>query len=229
MMKYFYEVHEATTSPELGGALDASPWNLAPTIELENFWEPVGVKTFRPKTMVKVLHYSEAIYVSFVVEDQYVRCVHTTDQENIFEDSCVEMFIAPKNAEGYFNIETNCGGSILMWYITDPTGVMEGKIKKADVVSKDAMQQIIRYHSLPKKLEEEITEPVTWRVDYKVPLKLLEEYTGQKHSLKGEIWKANFYKCAEKSSHPHWGMWSPIQTTYLNFHQPQYFGEIKFL
>ncbi|MCH8859253.1 MAG: hypothetical protein IID54_06710 [Proteobacteria bacterium] len=40
-------------------------------------------------------------------------------------------------------------------------------------------------------------------------------------------WRGNFYKCGDKTSHPHWGMWSPI-TNRLSFHQPALFGDLVF-
>ena len=43
----------------------------------------------------------------------------------------------------------------------------------------------------------------------------------------GERWRANFFKCAENSKHPHWASWSPIGPI-LKFHQPNRFGELYF-
>ncbi|MCD6337129.1 MAG: hypothetical protein J7M01_02720, partial [Candidatus Marinimicrobia bacterium] len=37
----------------------------------------------------------------------------------------------------------------------------------------------------------------------------------------------NLYKCGDKTSHPHWASWSPIDK--LNFHQPKHFGEFVFV
>jgi hypothetical protein len=45
--------------------------------------------------------------------------------------------------------------------------------------------------------------------------------------LSGQTWRANLYKCADLSSHPHWGAWAEIGER-LDFHQPSRFGEIAF-
>lgn len=39
---------------------------------------------------------------------------------------------------------------------------------------------------------------------------------------------ANFYKCADGTSLPHYLSWSPIETEKPDFHRPDFFGEIYF-
>jgi hypothetical protein len=43
---------------------------------------------------------------------------------------------------------------------------------------------------------------------------------------KGNLWRANFYKCGDDTSHPHWAAWSPVDE--LNFHLPRCFGRLGF-
>ena len=42
----------------------------------------------------------------------------------------------------------------------------------------------------------------------------------------GQVWRGNFFKCAEDISHPHWAAWSPVDE--FNFHLPRCFGTIQF-
>jgi len=58
-------------------------------------------------------------------------------------------------------------------------------------------------------------------------LALFETFVGPLGAPSGQIWRANFYKCADESSHPHWGSWADIGER-LDFHQPECFGEIIF-
>ena len=58
------------------------------------------------------------------------------------------------------------------------------------------------------------------------PFALLEAYVGPIAIDKGSVWGANFYKCGDETSHPHWGAWSPVDE--LNFHLPRCFGRLGF-
>ena len=44
----------------------------------------------------------------------------------------------------------------------------------------------------------------------------------------GVTWRANFYKCADHTSHPHWLSWSVIGSGKFEFHVPEYFGTLEF-
>ena len=78
--------------------------------------------------------------------------------------------------------------------------------------------------SLPAVVDPEIAEPQAWYVAYQVPLALFECYVGEIRRGGGAAWRANFYKCGDKTSHPHWLSWSPVSA--LNFHLPACFGEL---
>ena len=54
----------------------------------------------------------------------------------------------------------------------------------------------------------------------------MEQYVGRLCNLPGQTWRGNFYKCADRSSHPHWASWSPLGEP-LNFHTPQFFGPLR--
>lgn len=44
----------------------------------------------------------------------------------------------------------------------------------------------------------------------------------------GVTWRANFCKCADDSSRPHWLTWSPVTDSEPAFHRPKYFGILEF-
>lgn len=177
-------------------------------------------------TQVKALYDASNLYVRFRVADRYVRCRHTQYNAMVCQDSCVELFVQPKRDHGYFNFEFNCGGALLLSYIEDPTRTPDGFLKFTRVPEHLGRQVSIR-HSLPKVMEHEIADPVTWYVGCRIPLTLLEQYVGPLGALPGQTWRGNFYKCADESSHPHWGSWTP-QGEPLNFHRPEIFGEWHF-
>lgn len=142
------------------------------------------------------------------------------------DDSCVEFFARPISERGYFNFEINCGGTMLLYYIEDPTREGPAFVKYTPVEQKIA-NGVKMFHSMPRVVDPEAGMPVTWVIQYEVPLALFETYLGPIGKLGGQAWTANFFKCGDETSHPHWASWSPIGTE-LNFHQPVFFGFLEF-
>jgi hypothetical protein len=176
-----------------------------------------------PETQVKLKYDNNNIYVIFRVKDHYVRAVAKETNGKVYEDSCVELFFTPGSDvnRGYFNLETNCKGVFLFQYHLN-----NGK-KQGFVDSKDA-GEIEMSHSLEKNAENEITEPLVWTIEYKIPFSILSKYMDVDKPASGVRWKANFYKCGDKTSHPHWLTWAPVVFPKPNFHLPEFFGWLEF-
>jgi hypothetical protein len=207
----------------MDGAWDGAAWQQANTLEIDTFQPESG--SHRPRTQARLLHASDGVFGIFRVEDQYVRCRHTRDMDPVYQDSCVEFFVQPNRDRGYFNFEFNCGGSLLCYYVIDPTRV-GGKLKHFTPLAERDIGQIDRYHSMPTFVDPEIAEPVEWVLEFFVPFTVLQRYVGPFDHGSGAEWRANMYKCADGSSHPHWASWSPIPG--MNFHVPRSFGTVRF-
>jgi hypothetical protein len=199
-------------------------WDLVESIQLD--WFHPASSDHRPRTQVRMLHGPRDLLVRFDVDDQYVLSTATRFQQSVCLDSCVEFFFRPDAARGYFNLEINCGGTMLMSYIQDPRRTEAG-FSKWMPVSWDDARKIQIFHSLPKVVIPERQEPTAWRIGCRIPLETLEPYVGPIQTLSGQTWTGNFYKCADRSSHPHWASWAPLGQM-LNFHQPDHFGAISF-
>jgi hypothetical protein len=163
--------------------------------------------------------------VIFKVDDAYVRCNTKEINGPVWEDSCVEFFFSPdaKLPLRYFNLEINCGGIPLMHYNTFAK-------KEITELKVEEIQKIEIAHSYAPAGDKEIPGPLTWTLEYRIPLTILEKYSQVTHPAKGVIWRANFYKIAHKSSHPHYASWNlvEIDPTDVDMHTPEYFGELKF-
>ena len=114
---------------------------------------------------------------------------------------------------------------MLLYYITDHRRI-PGGFRKFVKVPKRYVKNVHIHHSLTGKIDPEITEPTTWFVGIFIPFKLFERFTGATGEPAGQKWQGNFYKCGDKTSHPHWASWSPVYKH--NFHLPQYFGTLIF-
>jgi hypothetical protein len=211
-------------APNKIGDWDDLAWNHVAVAEVSHFH--ARSSDFHPVTQARLMHDGERIFLRFDVQDRYVISTATEFQQAVFKDSCVEFFFRPRMEAGYFNVEMNCGGTLLMSYIVDPARTAAGFAKFQLVTAEDA-GKIVIHHSMPKVVDPEIAEPVNWRIGAIIPMAALEPYMGKVGELSGQKWTGNLFKCAEKNSHPHWGAWSPIGEV-LNFHQPKYFGQFRF-
>jgi hypothetical protein len=219
-----YHVKRATVCPELAGLWDGPAWGQTEAITVDNF-RPES-SDHRPKVQAKLLFDAETIYGIFYVEDKYVRAVHTGYQESVCKDSCVEFFVKPKPDEGYFNFEFSACGAFLVHYVTDATRQPGGDCKAFVELTEQDGDLVKVYHSLPGRIEPEIEEDTEWVLEFAIPCQLLEKYVGSLGDPAGQMWRANFYKCGDATSHPHWASWMPLPKT--NFHQPEYFGTLRF-
>ena len=219
-----YTVKLARRTPKLDGGWDSPGWKQARTAELTNFRKESS--DHRPRVQVRMLYDKGGVYGLFRVEDRFVRSVQKKFNGPVCTDSCVEFFVKPKADKGYFNFEINAGGTLLVSYVVDPSRKPEGGFKDFTPLSPKDGAKVDIYHSLPAVVEPELQDPTTWFVGFHIPFALMEKYAGPLGQVSGQEWKANFYKCADKTSKPHWVSWSPVDE--LNFHLPRCFGTLVF-
>jgi hypothetical protein len=214
-------VTRLASPPKPGAGWDKPPWEEILSQRLRNY---MGQRPDHfPKTEVKIAYDDMAIYVMFRVEDRYVRAVAAEYQDSVCGDSCVEFFFTPCSdvSKGYFNFEMNCGGTILFHFNT-------GSGKERIEIPKSDCDKIGKMHSLPRIVDPEIKGPLIWTVEYSIPIALLRRYCQVSPPRPHSVWRANFYKCADSTSHPHWLTWSPVDYQKPNFHLPGSFGVLRF-
>ncbi len=211
-----YEITKTNEFSPLNGEWSGKRWAEIPHLNIDLFHPQSS--SHHPETQLKLAYDEKSIYGIFKVEDQYIRSTTTSLQDNVCRDSCVEFFFKPKTDAGYFNFEFNCGGNMLCHYSTMPR---QGKI--IDIKYAEKVEIL---HSLPSVVDPEITEPTTWFLEFNIPFAVLEEYCGNIGNVSGTKWTANFYKCGDKTSHPHWASYAPISK--LDFHLPDSFVPIVF-
>lgn len=219
--EYTYEVNQDPSKPVMNANWSKSCWRGTQSIKLTNF---MGSKPSHfPVTEVKLKYDHENIYVIFRVNDRYVRAVATEINGRIWEDSCVEFFFTPGPdvSRGYFNLEMNCKGIFLLKYHNRETHA-DGFVEISDC------EKVKTSFSLKKEVIEEITEPTQWTVEYAVPFSILGKYMTVDLPVPGNKWRANFYKCGDMTSHPHWLTWAPVEFPKPNFHLPEFFGTLVF-
>ncbi|MEQ9455138.1 MAG: carbohydrate-binding family 9-like protein, partial [Phycisphaeraceae bacterium] len=214
-----YVARRAKRPPVLEGH-DAL-WSMADVARVEHFHERSS--SHHPKTTARLLYDEDNLYLRFDVEDRYVIARRTESNEPVYKDSCVEFFFQQRENH-YINLEMNAIGTILLGHWKDEP-------REGGEVDPKLIEQVERWTSLTGPIEEEIEEPIAWHASLAIPLSLIAELEGdlgERKPAAGVNWRCNFYKIADESSHRHWGAWAPIGER-LWFHQPAYFGHLKFV
>lgn len=218
-----YQVRKLTEPMQINANWDKPQWRKVKPLDIKRF---LGDRPeHRPRTQAKLLYDDKNVYIIFRVEDKFIRAVSTKYHEPVWTDSCVEFFFTPGTdiKQGYFNIETNCIGTILSAHQT-------GRGKNQKQLGAEDLDRLEIAHSLPKQVvDPEIVRSLTWTLEYRLPIEILQKYHHITRPKPGVKWLANFYKCGDKTSHPHWLTWSIIASDRIDFHRPEYFGTLEFV
>ena len=171
---------------------------------------------YHPLTAFSAAHSNNYIYVDFFTRCNYLRAVNYKNNSPVSQDSCVEFFLQLPDSEEYWNFEFNCIGTALAARRTSRSD--------AEHFSPEKMARIKRYASAGNKPFREMEGLFSWELLVAIPFDLV----GLDGEHLPEAVAANFYKCADGSSLPHYLSWSPIPVEKPDFHRPEYFGELRF-
>ena len=216
-------VRPAPAGLSVSDSWDDAGWAGAEAVEIASFRpESSG---HRPRTQARLAYTDTGLLGIFRVDDRYIRCVHRSFQDPVYEDSCVEIFVQPKADRGYVNLEMNCGGATLLSHVTDERRTKDG-FAAFRRLREDEGRQVLTRGTLPAIVDPEIDAPLAWEMAFFLPTAVLEGCVGPIGPLAGREWRANLFKCGDRTSHPHWASWSPVDA--LNFHLPRCFGTLRF-
>lgn len=216
-----YKVERLKKKLKIDADWNKAQWKKIEPIRITNYMGKISA--FQPEVQSKMMYNDTHVFVIFKVKDRFVRSIVTEYNGNVSSDSCVEFFFSPDEQFPlkYFNLEVNAGGTPLMFYIEKPMT----ELKK---LTDNELKQIQIAHSMPETVDPEIAGPVTWTIEYSIPLSVLSKYSNLTRPAKGVRWKANFYKTGSKTSNPNYITWAVVDFPRPNFHLPQFFGTIQF-
>lgn len=181
-----------------------------------NNWE--ASYPYTPSVRAHLWHSGDNLFLSFDVSEKHVAALTDKDNGNVYKDSCVEFFIS-FDGEGYYNIESNCIGKILLSH---------RRSRKIDVeyASPDILKTINRVPSLGSKPFECKESEGNWRLTLKIPATSFFKHNFE--TLEGVKASCNLYKCGDDLPEPHFLSWKPIKTEKPDFHRPEFFGPVSF-
>lgn len=168
---------------------------------------------YKPGVCFSIAHNNRCILLKFFVEEKEIRANVTKTNGAVWEDSCVEFFVS-FDETGYYNFEFNCIGTIL--------AAFRKSKNERTVLSEDTLENVETYTKLNKQ-----NHCFNWEMLIVIPVELFVQHSLQ--SLHGIVCKANFYKCGDGLSQPHYLAWSDIKADKPNFHLPEFFSELRFV
>lgn len=170
---------------------------------------------YAPKAGFRLFHTSENLYLRFEVEERYTQALVEEDNGKVWTDSCVEFFLS-FGEEGYYNFETTCIGRMLLAF---------RKEKPSPTYASNAiMERVERIPTLGTTPFPERVGDNRWQLTLKIPTTAL--FCHRIESWSGLRFRANFYKCGDDLSQPHFLSWKAIESESPNFHLPAFFGEL---
>jgi hypothetical protein len=159
------------------------------------------------------------IYIKYYVREQYVKAEKNHTNEMVCEDSCVEFFVSPEDDGIYYNFEFNPIGTALMG-----SGHGRHDSARTDPAVVDGIRRLTTMGNEPFS---EISGDMRWSITVAIPLETFFHH--KVGSLAGKTFRANFYKCGDKLTTPHFVTWNPVETEKPDYHRPEYFGMLKFV
>lgn len=179
-------------------------------------WEAFS---YSPQVSFRIAHANNQIWLKYYVTEKNILAQVDEVNGGVAGDSCVEFFFDPHADGNYYNFEFSCIGMPHLSYGSDRR---ERKFIDAEKIKKD----ISISSSLGNEPFVERTGNHSWEMTIIIPASILT--ADDEIQLKGLRTKANFYKCGDNTSEPHYLSWNPIKSEKPDFHRPEYFGTLIF-
>lgn len=191
--------------------------------ELEKHCEPHLIDNvnwkeyqYKPDVRFKIAYTKDVLLLKYSINERSARAIETKPNGKVWEDSCCEFFCS--FIEGsYYNFETNCIGTQLLGWRTLNNPPIHA--------SSETIKSIKTYSTLADESFELMTGDLKYEITLIIPAKAF--FRDEIELKKGMSFKANFYKCGDKTPNPHFLSWNRINSAKPNFHLPEFFAELE--
>lgn len=173
---------------------------------------------YRPQVAVRLAYCEHMLFVEYAVRERTVRAVAEADNGPVWEDSCCELFLQLPGDEGYYNVECNCAGRLLVGY-------GKGREERRHAPAK-LLAEVDRCSTLGSAPFVEQPAPEEWLLSLALPASVFFEH--EVKNWQNLVCRGNVYKCGDRLSEPHFLSWSPIASASPDFHRPESFGTFNF-
>ena len=164
---------------------------------------------YKPDVLVTLSQNGNSLLLHFNVKEKCIRAEVSNINGPVHEDSCVECFISPFRNGNYYNFEFNCIGTAHAAYGPER--------KKRERIPLGIVKKIRTEPSLGKTPFPLKEGDFSWDLKVEIPKECFIH--DPISSFNGLPVRANFYKCGDKTSDPHFLSWQPVNTENPDFHQ----------
>jgi len=179
-------------------------------------YAPWSDYSYNPDVKFAIAHSPGYIFLKFYVCEKEKKAIFSQPNDPVYRDSCVEFFICFEDDKNYYNLEFNSLGTCLMGYGPDRENrrlLPEELIRRIDTMSFSDQS-------------ESADNNYCWQLILAIPYEVF--CFRQLGVLRGKTARANFYKCGDDLTVPHFLAWNNIHTPHPDFHQPNFFGMLAF-
>lgn len=171
--------------------------------------------SFAPKAIAKLASLSDGLCVELFAQEAAPRREITEQNGPVCLDSCLEFFFNadPRHSKDYLNFEINPIGTLHL--------AVGPERKGRTRLFAENYQTLFR-------IKPQIHNEQSWQVRYFIPYTFLKEHYPQFDPQAGQTMAGNFYKCGDKTPHPHYGCWNEIVWDHPDFHRPEFFAPLVF-
>ena len=206
------EASQKTTIAEAAHLLETK--TVSTPIDILN-WEKAF--PYKPDLKFRIGHTGNEIWLKYYVKEKNILAQETRVNGDVYKDSTVEFFISV-DGKNYYNFEFSCIG-------TPHVAHGPGRGKRT-FVPVETVKEIEIESSLGTEPFAEKSGKFEWEMMIRIPLKCFA--FDKIETLNGLKATANFYKCGDETSDPHFVSWNPIKTENPDYHCPQFFGSVEF-
>ena len=202
------DINYESSITEISGLLDRLDKN-----EMDNV--PWKSHPYKPSASFTISYGPDCLFLKYFISEKQIRAAEEAPNSPVWQDTCVEFFVSFNDGAHYYNFEINCIGTILAAY---------GNGRENRSFLSEQVIGTIKTFIIIDKLSSPPT--IHWDLIAVIP------FTAFAHdkidSLTGVSARANFFKCGDKLSEPHYVSWNQVEAPEPDFHLPQYFGTLSF-
>ena len=172
---------------------------------------------YKPDLKFRIGHTGNEIWLKYYVKEKNILAQETRINGEVYKDSTVEFFISV-DGKNYYNFEFSCIGTP---HVAHGPGRGNRIFVAADIVKEIEIESTLGTEPFAEK-----SGNFEWEMMIRIPLKCFA--FDKIKTLNGLKATANFYKCGDETSDPHFVSWNPIRTENPDYHCPHFFGNVEF-